>query len=351
MTTTDVWNAIGHLADQWRQSALIQRFTEQLPRNNPATEGIPEMLRTIDSTGFVSGQPLIPSSWESLAQHHPLVNVDAAGHEFLVAAQPIGSAAAIQTSWLRSRLPGYPRIPAPQLAPNTYRTTPETGRDFGWLRDFLEARFELDRVPRGTDQLLGIDKRSYNDAIRAVANALQNTLEWTTFVAQASSLTVGARRELAQVRKRLHSRLSRAAVDEYEPERMVRREDFRRQQVASVIDELSESAREYAIAFEKVDELIDWVSLRILGQLVAYGPPILLTDVEEVERKGDTIKFQSNTPFGRSSLVQIDHPLAPDLALVTSMNFYHDERGTEINKFEAEILAGSAGLLDPEPMS
>ena len=88
MTTADVWNTIGHLADQWRQSVLIQRFTEQLPGNNPATEGVPEMLRTIDgSTGFISGQPLIPNSWESLAQHHPLVNLDAAGQEFLIAAQ------------------------------------------------------------------------------------------------------------------------------------------------------------------------------------------------------------------------------------------------------------------------
>jgi hypothetical protein len=237
------------------------------------------------------------------------------------------------------------------LAPNTYRTTPEIGADFGWQREFLEARLELDRVPRGTDQLLGIDKSSYNDAIRAVANALQNTTEWATFATRASGLPVGARRELAEVRKRLHKLLSRTAVDAYDPERMVRREDYRRQQVATVIDELSESARDYAIAFDKVDELIDWVSLRILGQLVAYGRPTLLTDVEEVEREGDTIKFHSNTPFGRSALLKIDHPLAPDLALVTSMSFYHDETGTAINKFGAKILTGSGGLFNPEPMS
>ncbi|WP_009473471.1 hypothetical protein [Rhodococcus sp. JVH1] len=198
---------------------------------------------------------------------------------------------------------------------------------------------------------MGLEQRSYNEAIHASAKALQSTKEWATFASLWTDLTEGSRQELVEARKRLRTLLSSASIDAYEPVRMVRREDYRRQQVATVIDELSESAREYAIAFEKVDELIDWVSLRMLGQLVAYGRPTLLTDVEEVEREGGTIKFHSNTPFGRSSLVQIDHPLAPDLALVTSMSFYHDERGTAINKFEAEILAGSAGLFDPEPIS
>ncbi len=67
MTTADVWIATNDLAEHWRQSALIQRFAEQLPANNPATMGIPEMLRNIDaSTSLVSGQPLIPNSWEAL---------------------------------------------------------------------------------------------------------------------------------------------------------------------------------------------------------------------------------------------------------------------------------------------
>lgn len=246
-------------------------------------------------------------------------------------------------------MPRYPLIPAPQLAPDTHRTTPEIGRNLAWRREALQGGLQFESTPRGINQLLGLEQHSYNEAIHALAKALQSTKEWTTFASLSADLTQGSRQELVEARKRLRTLLSSAAIDAYEPERMARREDYRRDQVATVIDELSESTRGYAIAFGKIDELIDWVSLRILGQLVAYGRPILLTDVEEVEREDGTIKFHSNTPFHQSSLVQIAHPLAPDLALVTGMSFYNDERGTAINKFEAEILAGSAGLFDPEP--
>ena len=88
-------------------------------------------------------------------------------------------------------------------------------------------------------------------------------------------------------------------------------------------------------------------------QLIAYGRPTLLTDAEEVERKGGTIKFHSNTrPSVNLPLFRLIIRLFRDLALVTSMNFYHgSETRRAIYKFEAEILAGSAGLFDPKPIS
>ena len=352
MTITSVWAETRRLADEWRQSALIQEFVEQLPANNPATAGIPEMLRNIDAgTGVVSGQPLIPNSWEAFAQQLPLVHLDAEAREFLTMVQPIGFATEIQTAWLRSRLPGYPLIPAPQLVPGTHRTMREVGRDLGWRREALQSGLQFEAAPRGVDQLLAIEQRSYREVIQSVAEALQRTAEWTTFAYLNAELTDDARRELVSARKSLRALLSPEAIDAYEPDRMVRREDYRRQQVAMVINELSDIAREFADAFEKIDELIDWVSLSVFGQLVAFGRPAVLTDVEDVERVGGTITFQSNSRFPRSSLVQIDHPLAPDLALVTSMSFYHDERGTVISKYEAKVLAGSAGLFAPEPTS
>lgn len=352
MTTTDVWVATRDLAEQWRQSDLIQRFTDQLPSNNPATDGIPEMLRNIDAgTGFVSGQPLIPNSWEAFAEQMPLVALDAIGCEFLREAQPIGYAAELQTAWLRSRLPGYPMIPALQLTPGTHRTTPEIGRDLAWRRELLQAGLQFDPSPRGVDNYLGVEHRSYSHAINALANALAGTDEWTTFAARLDGLTEDARRELSEARKHLRSCLSLTAVANHEPMRMARREDYRRDQVATVSDGLSDSASEFALAFEKVDALIDWVSLRILGQLVAYGRPTVLVGVGEVEREGSRIRFHSDSPVPRSSLVQVNHPLAPEIALVSSMSFYHDERGTVINEYEADILAESAGIFDAEPMS
>lgn len=350
LTNKAVWFATHKLAELWRSSDLIQRFTAQLPSNNSATNGVPEMLRNINaSTGLVSSQPLIPNTWEDFAQQLPLVTLDVVGVDFLDAAQPIGFAAENQTAWLRSRLPGYPMILAPHLARGTHRTAPEVGRDLAWRREALQGGLQFDPNPRGISQLLSIGELPYNRAIHAVLNALQETKEWTEFSTYSMDLTEGSRRELAEARKRLHTLLSREAIDEYEPERMARREDYRRRQVATVVNDLSDSAREYARAFERVDELIDWVSLRVLGQFVAYGPPQFLTDAKEVERERGTIRFQSHTPFPQSSLVQINHPLAPDLALVTSMNFYSNERGAAVNKYSAEILAGSAGLFTPEP--
>lgn len=347
MTTAAVWSATRTLAEQWRKSTLVQRFAEQLPANNPSDSGVPEMLRNLDAaTGLVSHQPLIPNSWEAFAMQIPSATLNPAGQAFLNSVQPIGFATHIQTAWLRSRLPGYPMIPTPHLSPGTHRTTPEIGRSLGWRREAIQGGLQFQATPQGVHQLLGIEQRSYSQAINALSDSLQGTAEWISYTRLSTDLTEASRLELRKARERLRTLLSSTAVDNYEPTRMARRESYRRRQVDTVINDLEESAKEYAIAFNRVDELIDWVSLGVLGQLVAYGQPVLMIDAREVEREGTRITFQSNSRIPRTALIQVNHPLTPELAFITGFSFHFDELGTNIMEIKAETLAGSMGLFD-----
>ncbi|MDG3014928.1 hypothetical protein, partial [Speluncibacter jeojiensis] len=214
----------------------------------------------------------------------------------------------------------------------------------------IQGGLQFQAAPQGVDQLLGIEQRSYNHAIQALSESLQVSAEWTSYSHLATELTETSRRELREARKRLRILLSPTAVDKYEPTRMARREDYRRCQLDSVIDDLTHFTKEYAIAFKRVDEMIDWVSLRVLGQLVVYGQPALIADAREVEREGTRISFHSNSHLPRTALVQVDHPLVPELAFVTGMSFHFDELGTNITEFKAEALAGSMGLFHLDPM-
>ncbi|MFI6430275.1 hypothetical protein [Rhodococcus oryzae] len=352
MTTAEVWTATGRLADQWRKSALVKQFTQQLPTNNTATGGIPEMLLSIDAgTGFVSEQPLIPNSWEGLAQQLPFVSLDVAGLQFLRAAQPIGFAAEAGTAWLRSRLPGYPMILAPQLAANSHRTTAEMGRGLGWRREAIQGGLQFESAPRGVSQLLSIDANAYNDAMRAVADALTQTAEWRTFASMTERLCKEDRRELTDARRRLRPLLSDETVNAHEPDRMVRRDDYRRTTVSNVTSQLSDFAREFAESFDRVDSLIDLVSLRVLGQLVAYGAPVEVADVQDVERERGVVRFRADSRVPRSALIRLEDPLSPDAALIVSSSHYHDERDNFVNEYQAEILHGSTGLFVLEPIS
>ncbi|ORI21525.1 hypothetical protein [Rhodococcus sp. 1168] len=350
MTTASTWAATRQLAEAWSRSPIVQDYTAQLPANNPSDRGIPEMLRNIDSsTGLVSHEPLIPNKWELMASELPFVDLNVrGGRQFLEDARPIGFAAERNTAWIRSRLPRFPLIPTPQLGRHTHRTSNELGQGLGWRREAMTGGLQLLSAPPGVSELLRIDKRSHDTAIVALADALADTPEWAKFAELSARLTPDDRRALSEARKTLTPLLCEAAVTAFEPDRMLRREQYRKDTVASVVDQLAGTPAEFALAFDEIDELIDLVSLSVLGQLIAYGGPRVIVDPQNLEREGQNLTFSSpTTSIGRAALLKFDDPMVADCVLVTGFSFHSDETGDVHDSYSAVILPNSRdSLLD-----
>ncbi|MDZ7910230.1 MAG: hypothetical protein U5O16_00030 [Rhodococcus sp. (in: high G+C Gram-positive bacteria)] len=348
MTTESTWAATRRLAEAWSRSPVVQNYIAQLPANNTSDRGIPEMLRNIDSsTGLVSHEPLIPNKWKLMAPELPFVDLNVrGGRQFLEDAQPIGFAAECNTAWIRSRLPRFPLIPTPQLGRNTHRTSNELGHGLGWRREAMTGGLQLLSAPPNVAELLRIDKQVHDSAAIGLAEALAKTPEWNNFAQLSARLTPDDRAALSEARKSLAPHLNAQAVDTFEPDRMLRREQYRKDTVDSVIEQLTGTPAEFALAFEKIDELIDLVTLTVLGQLIAYGRPKVVLDPRNLEREGRNLTFSSaTTSIGRAALLKFDDPIVSDCALVTGFSIHSDETGDVQDRYTAVILPNSHDSL------
>lgn len=339
MSTKEVWDAVRSLADVWRESEIIQQLRGQLPGNNSSTTGIPEMLQNIDAgTGLVSTEPLLTNKWVLVGAQLPLVNFETPGlAEFFSRMQPVGFAAECNTAWLRSRLPAYPLIPVPHLTLNTHLTSTEICPGLGWRREALQGGLQFESTPRGVAQMLGLAQGDHDQTARGLAHALEAAPQWRTFTEILSMLTEADRRQLKEARRILKPLLTTRAVDNHEPDQMLRRHGYRRDQVADVVNALDGRSRELARSFEEVSDLIDLVSLRVLGQLVAYKGPVEVSNVEGLEREGRIVRFRSADWIPRG-IVRIADPLTPDVAIITGISCHIEETGVMVNRYEAEML-------------
>ncbi|MDR7172537.1 hypothetical protein J2W56_006302 [Nocardia kruczakiae] len=346
MSTEKVWDATSSLAEIWQRSKTVQLLRSQLPTNNPSDHGIPEMLRNIDAgtQHLVFTEPLIPNKWGPMGAQLPLVDMRTpGGAEFLTKVQPVGFAAECNTAWLRSRVPGYPMIPVPQLAANTHLTSDEIGPGLGWRRQALQGGLQFESAPRAAE-ILGVSRQDYDAAARELVHALQATPEWLMFGDTLETLTDADRQQLKDARQSLRPLLSAEAVNRHEPERMARRYDYRREQVSEVLSGLTGRANEFARSFDEVNDLIDLASLRVLGQLVAYGGPVDISNVEDLQRQDRVISFRSADPVLPGALIRIADPLTPDTAIVTGAGVYTEETGLVVDTYEAELLPGAGAF-------
>lgn len=350
MSSNEVWQATVELADVWRGSSLVDAFRKLLPRNNDQPDGIPEALRNLDAGArVVSEEPLLTHKWGVLAQQLPFVDQSApALARFLERVATIGGKAECGVAWIRSRIPGYPQIPVPHLAHGTHLTCSEVRPGLGWRREALLAGLQYESAPRDA----GVFRESFRDYVSAMTGlvkALEATVEWCRYSELLDDLSPEGARSLRDVRRELAPMLEHSAIGEHAQDGMLNRFAYRRDRVSDVVASLPEDARNLSNAFEELDELIELVSLRVLGQLVAYGGPRLLQTVDEVERAGRFVSFQSDHLISTSSLIAIDHPLVPDVAVVTEMGWYFRETGESVVSCKAKLLPNSKLLTNWVP--
>lgn len=351
MSTEEVWNAVSNLADVWVGSPTVQSLIAQLPLLNSAQTGIPEALRNLDAgTSVVCRNPLSTAMWEALAEIQPMVVLDAELRTFLRSVAPIGHFLESTVGWIRSRLPFYPLIPAPQLATLGYRCHEEYGLRLRWRKQMVQAGLQSMACPPG-GSFIGLTERDVQSATTSLVLALQNTQEWSAYKELSAQLDGEDRAALLAARRDVDDRLSPAKVDSFEPVRMARRERYRIDQVDEVVQTMTGRARDFADAFGQVDDLIDLVADDVFGQTVAIGAAIAVPQIADLEVDGQSVKFtnKSETPVAPGNLVSLPDPLVQDVVLIEDLYFASDAVSGMVVSYSGRPLRGSASSALKSP--
>ncbi|WP_405484680.1 hypothetical protein [Nocardia sp. NBC_00511] len=323
MSTEDVWPAVQALAATWSDSPLVQTFLARHPAHNDSDDTVTEALRNMQAgVTVLTETPLWTSAWGQLAQQMPLVHLTGEVCDYLRTIAPLGHAVESTVGWVRSRLPLYPAIPVPQFSPRGYRRSPEYSRRLPWSQPILQANLQAEPAPPSVAVVLGLDSHEVLSSAQNVVAAFTNSGEWQRYADLAAALTEQDRHVLDDARRRVGVLLNPRAVNEYEPARNERRNQYRRQRVAEVIAELNGRPKELADAFDAIDDLIDRALVNIHGQLVVRGDVPLIQPINlELDGLQASFEFDGDEAFNMGESVRLDDPLVMGAYLIEGMRF------------------------------
>lgn len=358
-----LWESVAEQAMTWAELPRVRRFAAQLPRNaSQRSDGLPGFLQLVDASGGVTNsQPLrlgtdVPMMLTVLGGAQASVP-PAVLSGWLEDAVQVEHAHRITIAWLRSRLPGYPQLSAPQLARGTHLTTHESTRRLVWTRDELAAGFQFHDPPAASLATLGATEEHSAraaEAARSLARALVQTAEWQRFAEATAALSSSDRAELLAARKTIAGALKPEAIDAHEPDRAWPRDNYRRQVVADVIDSLNGASHEYAVAFEDADRLLGFSCSDVFGQLAVYGTVSVdrVSDLAAHNEGPAGVEFTvaDAVYLSHGAICWLDDPLVPDAVILTVVSHnFTQATGLRISA-KGRVLAGTATTwLRPTP--
>ena len=337
----------------------MRRFAADLPRNaDQRRHGIPGRLQELEAGGAgISSRPLRIASTvrnTNAWPHAPDFAPDPQKwKQWFAAAEAAEIAHGIMTAWLRSRMPGYPTIPAPQLVPGAPLIVDGFGQPRPWTQDERRQGLQLRDSPPEITRLLNAtvaEARRIAAAIRSLGTAMQGTGEWQRMQTAADTLTGPARAELGQGRRTASERLSEAEVRKVGP---ADRLEYREAVLAEVLAALSGPAAEYAQAFEAANHALETAASDAVGQLAIYGQPALVHSPQEIDlrpgSRGQLVSFTRPLTDGNDAqfqiemgqLVWLDDALIPDACQITNFEYSYDEVIGERERYTGVMLLGT----------
>ncbi|MGV9835344.1 hypothetical protein ACWDUL_14295 [Nocardia niigatensis] len=323
MSTEDIWPAVQALAATWSDSPLVQTFLARHPAHNDSDDPVTEALRNMQGgVTVLTETPLWTSAWGQLAQQMPLIHLTGEVRDYLRTIAPLGHAVESTVGWVRSRLPLYPAIPVPQFSPRGYRRSPEYSLRLPWSQPILQANLQAEPAPPSVAVMLGLDSHEVLSSAQNVVTAFANSAEWRRYADLAAALTEQDRHVLDDARHRVGVLLNPRVVNEYEPARNERRNQYRRQRVAEVIAVLNGRPKELADAFDAIDDLIDRALVNIHGQLVVRGDVPLIQPINlELDGLQARFEFDGDEAFNVGESVRLDDPLVMGAYTIEGMSF------------------------------
>ena len=354
-TTAKLWQAVADQAQVWSTLKPVVDVRDGLPKNTGRKENEVAIFIQNLTAGHarVMTNPLrLGSIVLNLRQQDMALGASPPEkklNDWLDAAIAVELAHQDSMAWLRSRLPSYPLILAPQLVSGTQLRTLEWTPQVPWTIEEQRQGLQFLNGPQGVSQRLHLDSeqtRRADESIRVVSEELIATDQWQRFNEATTGLSDADKTELRTVRTRLAKQLTDRAIDEYEPGDSLRRQAYREHTTADALNSLDGNAHEYAASFGAVNALLDFVSSDVFGQLALYGTPRILPIADlEMKGKDDGIAFTALPElsiFSRlAELAWLDDPLISDAVQIRGSRFTFDGISTKVSS-DAIILKNTS---------
>jgi len=355
-----LWRAVNDLALIWRKLPLVRRFAAALPRNAPQrSSGIPGRLQEMQAGGGnISEFPLRLTRTVQHMSRMPTPFTQPPPppqewHTWLGTASRVETAHRMTVAWLRSRMPGYPNFPAPQLAAGTPLTAEESDYELVWTRAERAQGLQLQNPPPQIGHNLETtpaDQRRLVDRTQSVALALEQSEEWARLNAATAALTGSARNQLRQARETVAARLSKAEIDAHS-QNLLARFNYRVAVLKEILSTLSGVPEEYTSAFDAANGLVNTAASDVFGELAIYGPPVSISEVQDIDLRPGTLQlvgFTRNMMVGTpgfrllemGQIIWLDDALVSDAVRLIGATFSMNSLGgTE--RWTGVILPGT----------
>jgi hypothetical protein len=243
---------------------------------------------------------------------------------------------------VRSKLPGFPMIVAPQLAERSRLTmdnfTPP------WTREAMQSGLQYQDLSPSINAAIEVDSGAPLARLLAAFNTLPS---WHAFSAAHDGLTPALRSELLSARRMITERAinenGTTEIDSDDPWMRIKRA---RASAGEVIAELAPNALAYATAFDRVNDEIDLVIANVITSLIAFGPPAILVGAGGLNMLATqplkvTFQLEGADLAHTGRIYWTDDSLVTDALYVDGFHYAGDQVHGDRFAFDATVLVGS----------
>lgn len=329
------------VAETWAESRTVIDFRRELDwivedLDNPAAiPGLLSMTR-MSSSEFYSYPTRLYNAFP-----HLNITLTERDKQFVRNSNNIDKSISYLTWWIRSRLPGFPVLPVPQLARNSFHAKDDP--DMPWTSDGLSAGIQLHSVPTNCDRFLGVES---GPAASQLRDAFTKLPSWIEFEELSKQLDAATRSELVSAKLELEKKAQAAkgenGNDFADPRLHWRRA---REVTAEAVAALSPFAAKFATTFDSLNSAINLALPSVLTQLIAFGPPRHLTGVADLKVQPTdppTISFELESGASTSCLYWTDDSLIPDAVRIESVSFGSSQIHGSRSSANAVVLEGTS---------
>ena len=243
---------------------------------------------------------------------------------------------------VRSKLPGFPMIAAPQLAERSRLTmdnfTPP------WTREAMRSGLHYRDLSPSINAAIEVDSGAPLSRLFAAFNTLPS---WQAFEAAQDGLTPALRSDLLAARRMITERAinenDTTEIDSGDPWMRIKRA---RASADEVIAGLAPNALAYATAFDRVNDEIDLVIANVVTSSIAFGPPDTLGGVGGLNILATqplkvTFQLEGADPAHTGRIYWTDDSLVTDALYIDGFHYAGDNVHGDRVAFDATVLVGS----------
>ena len=276
-----LWAAVEALADVWRTSPTVLEYADVFV--DPQHRLGQQLREALAWERAIEAQRLLLAYLLQASPGYERFVKEPGAAQFLQQGARLAGAFLWTVEWWRSRLPGYPTIPAPQLVRGGPLSAEELTLRVPWRQDLRRHGLQLTPAPPAIANLLGVPPQPLDEASRVVGAAFATCSQVQALEQAQASLTDADRAALTAARDQARIALRPEQIDAAADDLALDRLAYREAVVAEALDNLRDGARRYGDAFTLADRLVEQAAA-LFSQAVVNGPAPKLGPVLRAER-------------------------------------------------------------------